>query len=115
MKRSQILGLVILSLILSVGHADQTPAYRDGYLLVKFADTGLSSTSEIARQQILDSTVGTGSCINQMYSAVPGLSLVKLKSGANVQSALSALSAAGGILYAEPDYFYKAQATPNVM
>ena len=112
MTRYSILGLVLFSLILSVSFAAETPTYRNGYLLVKFDETGLSSTSEIARQSIVTAAVGAASSVEKMYNIVPGLGLVKLN-GTTVDDAVMSFNATSGVAYAEPVYIRKIAAVPN--
>ncbi len=113
MRRYSILGLVLFSLILSVSSfAVEEPTYRDGYVLVKFDETGLSSTSKIARQSIITDAVGAASSVQKMYNIIPGLGLVKL-AGTTVESAVTSFNATSGVVYAEPVYIHTLAAVPD--
>jgi subtilisin family serine protease len=109
MKSRALIGLILLSLILSVCHANE---YREGYLLVRFSDEGTSSASDTARAAIADAAV-SGSVIEKTYTVVPGLGLVQLPQGVDVQSAQVSFASTTGVNYAEPDYIWQIQAIPN--
>ncbi len=108
MKRYSILGLVLSSILLSFCYGAE---YREGYLLVKFTDTGTTAASNAARQAVVNAA--GGGTIQRMYTLVPGLGLVKLPAGVDVLTAKAAFSASAGVQYAEPDYIQKVQAVPN--
>ncbi len=88
-----------------------TPAYREGYLLVKFSKGGTDAASVAARESILQAA--GGGCIQKQYSLVPGLALVALPEGRTVQDARLAFQSTPGVVYAEPDYKYCVAAIPN--
>jgi predicted outer membrane repeat protein len=90
----------------------QAADYREGYLLVKFKQTGTNSTAQAQRQALV--TAAGGECVQQMYtSLVPGLGVVKLPAGASTSAVRDAFIASGGVQYAEYDYKQTVQAVPN--
>ena len=120
MARKAIIGMILVVLFSALGIAGfyQTPPdtptsphYREGYLLVRFAETGVGATADALRAQILQSA--GGGTIQKMYTSIPGLALVKLPAGKDVASAKITYSATAGIQYAEPDYKLYLSATPN--
>ena len=109
MKRFGIIGLLLFSFIFlsAVCHAD----YREGYLLVRFSQTGTSPAANAARQAVVDAA--GGGTIEKMYPIVPGLGLVKLPDGTTVTAAQTAFSLTPGVCYSEPDYLGQWAKIPN--
>lgn len=110
MRHTLFTGLVLL-FVFCGGAFATTPEYRDGYLLVRFAETGLSSTANTTRQAVVNAA--GGGTIEKMYTIVPGLALVKLPDGVSVPSAKSKFRASIGVRYAEPDHIGTFAAVPN--
>jgi hypothetical protein len=81
--------------------------HGEGELLVRFAPQEDIFESEVARANILMSTLGSAS-IKQEYSIVPGLCLIRLPEGMTVEEGIRALSGSDDVLYVEPNYEVKA-------
>ncbi|MEJ5258791.1 MAG: S8 family serine peptidase [Anaerohalosphaeraceae bacterium] len=88
------------------------PLYRDGYLLVRFYETGTSSTAAAIRTAVVQQA-GGGTIVRMMGDLVPGLALVKLPAGVDVQKARIAFQATPGVQYASPDYIRTKALVPN--
>ena len=110
MRHMLFTGLVLL-FVFCGGAFATTPEYRDGYILVRFAEAGFSSTANATRQAVV--TAAGGGTIEKMYTIVPGLALVKLPDGVSVPTAKSKFRATIGVRYAEPDHIGKFAAVPN--
>ena len=115
MKRTIILNSVLFLLILPVLSvcfaADNDPCYVADRLLVRFTEQGITANADAARQAVV--AAAGGGTIEKMYSLVPGLGLIILPQGTDVQSAQTAFASTAGIAYAEPDYLWQIQAIPN--
>lgn len=111
MRHKLLAGLVLFFVIMG-GVFGETSEFRDGYLLVRFNETGVSAAANTTRQAVVSAAVD-GATIQKMYTLVPGLGLIKLPSGASVLTAKAAFRAAIGVQYAEPDYIQQIQAVPN--
>lgn len=112
MRYTQAILCIVLILIGFSGQIfAQSLAYRDGFLLVRFADSGTGAASVQARNNVVQAA-GGGSIV-RMYSLVPGLGLVQLPAGRSVPAAQAAFTATIGVQYAEPDYLYQIQRIPN--
>ena len=86
MKRNTFLGLTVLFIFILAGFVSAaTPAYREGYLLVKFSKGGTDAASVAIRESVLQAA--GGGTIEKLYTLVPGLALVKLPAGSTVQAA----------------------------
>jgi len=82
--------------------------YKVDHLLVRF-DPSIES---IQHAEIL-TELGGGEILRE-YRTVPGLCLVQLPAGQTVEQALQSYNQTAGVLYAEPDYQVRAEATiPN--
>jgi subtilisin family serine protease len=87
--------------------------YVPGEILVRFAPKAGSMQRNITEKSQILSSLG-GGVIKHTFKIVPGLTLVKLPSGLTVKDALKTFNKTGGILYAQPNYIYKADSTfPN--
>jgi len=99
---------VVIGLALLAGGgalAGLEPAYHPEQVLVKFRPgSSARETQRVLAAQRAE-TIRT-------YSLVPGLTLVKVPSGA-VKHVIEALSKNPNVLYAEPDYELKAEVIPN--
>ncbi len=89
--------------------------YVEGELLVRFApDANSFLPTSQKRGLLISAALGAEAQEKQQFKIVPGLSLVKLPEGVTVKEALAALSSDTTILYAQPNYEYKALITiPN--
>ena len=110
MRHMLFTGLVLL-FVFCGGAFATTPEYRDGYLLVRFNETGVSATSNTTRQAVINAA--GGGTIEKMFTTVPGLGLVKLPAGVSVLTAKSKFGTAIGVKYAEPDFIVRIKRTPN--
>ena len=92
MARKVIIGTVIVSLFSALliggffqnspGYQSPPGEYREGYLLVRFLETGTDPSAVAVRNSIMQ-TAGGGT-IEKLYTLVPGLALVKLPTGTEV-------------------------------
>jgi subtilisin family serine protease len=82
--------------------------YSSGELLVRF-DAAVKTGTQ--RVQAL-AAVGGGTVARE-FKLVPGLTLVKLPKGMDMQTALTRLNQTPGIRYAQPNYVKKILRTPN--
>jgi subtilisin family serine protease len=112
MKRTLILGLSALFFFFAGLVSAAGAEYREGYLLVRFNEQGVSAAANTTRQNIVNTAV-PGATIKKMYSLVPGLGVVQLPSGTSVATAKSAMQSASGVQHTEPDYIWRVQAIPN--
>jgi len=89
--------------------------YIEGELLVRFApDVNDFLPTSQKRGLLISAALGAKAQEKQQYKIVPGLSLIKLPAGVTVKEALAAISSDTTILYAQPNYEYKALITiPN--
>lgn len=110
MRHTFLAGLVVFFVFAGLGFSAD-PEYRDGYLLVRFTETGFSASANTTRQAVL--TAAGGGTIEKMYTLVPGLGLVKLPDGVSVPTAKAKFRASIGVKYAEPDYLGKYAAVPK--
>lgn len=86
------------------------PAYKPGELLVRFAPKPDGKQRTLAgKNDILASIYGGN--IKHSYKLVPGLTVVKLPPGKSVEDVLTTFNKSSGILYAEPNYRFKAIST----
>ncbi|RKY03753.1 MAG: hypothetical protein DRP56_10840, partial [Planctomycetota bacterium] len=85
--------------------------YREGYLLVRFANEGTNASADAARAAIV--AAAGGGTIEKMYTIVPGLGLVNLPDGTDTMAAQTAFDSTTGVVYAEQDYLWRVQAIPN--
>jgi len=119
MKRRVLISAIILLCLQAglAGAADLT--YKQGELIVRFADPGAEATigplSSRATKNMLSNLVIAGATVDKEYKRIaPGLALVKLPKGITVQDALLEFNRSGYVLYAEPNYKIKAfQTFPN--
>ncbi|MHC4644376.1 MAG: S8 family serine peptidase [Planctomycetota bacterium] len=87
-------------------------SYKPGELLVRFAPRTNGKQRTKAEREAVLAAIGGGN-IRRSYRLVPGLSVVKLPKGLSVEKALRIFNTKSEILYAEPDYYVEAVATPN--
>jgi subtilisin family serine protease len=85
--------------------------YREGYLLVRFLETGTTSSAVAARAAVIQAAGGGN--IEKMYPLVPGLALIKLPQGTSVNSARIAFQSTPGVQYAVQDHYGVFTAIPN--
>jgi subtilisin family serine protease len=88
------------------------PLYRDGYLLVRFYETGTTASAAAIRTAVVQQA-GGGTIVRMYNNLVPGLALVKLPAGSDVQAARVAFQATPGVQYASPDFIRKPAVIPN--
>ncbi len=81
--------------------------YAKGELLVRFAPRGDACEPGVNKADILMSTLGSAS-IEQEYSIVPDLCLIRLPEGMTVEDGIQALGNSNDVLYVEPNYEFKA-------
>ena len=100
-------------------------AYKQGELIVRFAD--VDAASQLAEGPLLMGPLTTkavkgaisdfilaGTVIEKEYGEVaPGLAVVKLPEGTTVTEAFVLFNQSANVLYAEPNYKYKLLAVPN--
>ncbi len=112
MRHTVYAGLVLSIVFLCAGSiASGNSGYREGYLLVKFAETGMTAEANVNRQAVLNAA--GGGTIEKMYPLVPGLALVRLPDGFSSGVAKSSFKTTIGVSYAELDHIYHFQAVPN--
>ena len=91
--------------------------YAEGEVLVRFAPQVQADACEpniMQASKINMLLSGLGATIEQQYSIVPGLCLLRLPEGMTVADALKILGERGEVLYVEPNYKYKAHSViPN--
>ena len=142
MKRQILVSLLILSAAAGVAAA-KNPRYKEGELLVRFADTGLQtptlaipldplsgygiSSSPVLQLRMrpgplstrtirnaVSNSVIAGAAVRQEYNRIiPGLALVKLPRGRTVAYAVFQFNRSPSVLYAEPNYKYRLGVTPT--
>jgi len=81
--------------------------YAEDQLLVRFAPQADVCEPDVARANTLMSTLGSAS-VEQEYSIVPGLCLIRLPEGMTVEEGIRALGQRDDVLYVEPNYKVKA-------
>jgi hypothetical protein len=96
---------------------------EQGELLVRFVerDTAPLSCPDLtgprtprAVREAISGRIVPGASVHQQYDeAVPGLTLIKLPQGTSVMEAMKRFGTCEDVLYAEPNYRYKLQRTPN--
>jgi len=87
--------------------------YKEGEILVLFAPKADGSQRATLERNTIIEDIDGGEVISS-YKLVPGLSLVKLPEGVKVKDVLTNFNKTTGILYAQPNYIYRAQSTfPN--
>jgi len=84
---------------------DRPPAYEPDQLLVQFDP----SMAPQARADLL--SAGHATVAEQLQ--VPGLALLRLPSGSDVPAASAAWTGRPGVVFAEPNYLYQLNATPD--
>ncbi|MHC4544956.1 MAG: S8 family peptidase [Planctomycetota bacterium] len=98
---------IVNAIILPEGHDfTNIPAdtdYAPGELLVRFAPKAIGIQLNTEEKNDILTSLGGGT-VEQNYTIVPGLSLVKLPTGLAVKDALKIYNNVGGILYAGPNY-----------
>jgi len=80
--------------------------YVEGELLVRFAPQGDVCESDVTSTNMLMSTLGSAS-VEQEYSIVPGLCLIRLPEGMTVEEGIRVLRESDDVLYVEPNYKVK--------
>ena len=103
---SIVLFLLASSLVMAAA------TYKDGQVLVRFADVGGKPATHTIKLAVLNSVL-PGSTILKDYTIVPGLTLVKLPPGALVPVSVSVLKQSSSVKYAEPDYQRSRFLTPD--
>jgi len=104
---------------------DDFSAYKEGELIVRFADVEAGAqlpegpvimgpmTSRAIRNSISD-YIFAGTVVNREYDEIaPGLTVVKLPEGMSVADAFIQFNQSANVLYAEPNYKYKLLAIPR--
>ena len=81
--------------------------YAEGELLVRFAPHVDVCEPDVVRANVLMTALGSAS-VEQEYSIVPGLCLIRLPEGMTVEEAIKVLGRSDGVLYVEPNYKVKA-------
>jgi len=81
--------------------------YGEGELLVRFAPQEDVCEPDVARVNMLMSTLGSAQ-VMQEYSIVPGLCLIRLPEGMTVEEGIRVLGESDDVLYVEPNYKVKA-------
>ncbi len=89
----------------NVAIADPATKFVPGELLVRFRG-GVSAASRV------DALADQGATLVS-ETAVPGLVLARLKPGQGVPGAVQAFERRSDVLYAQPNWIYRASATPN--
>ncbi|MHC4911573.1 MAG: LamG-like jellyroll fold domain-containing protein [Planctomycetota bacterium] len=85
-------------------------AYKAGEVIVRFAPAPDGQVQGMTERDGILSLLGGGH-VKESFEIVEGLSSVKLPGWMSVEEALERFNGAQGILYAEPDYEVKADAT----
>ena len=95
---------VVLAAVLAVpaSAAPLGPRYRDGELLVRFADGAAARGRATLRAGVA-----------RRFAGVPDLALVTLPPGVGVEEALAAYRRDPAVVYAEPNYTVRAAVVPN--
>jgi subtilisin family serine protease len=110
MKR-QILIISLILLFIPVLAKAADLSYKEGELLVRFADPAASTQT---KNNILNLALGCScSPVVKEYSIVPGLTLAKIPASMTVEQARVLLTQSSNILYAEPNFKFKLFVTPN--
>jgi len=92
--------------------AEQLP-YKEGQLLMRFANVAGRPLAGNTKETILNSII-PGCCVGKEYDGiVQGLTLVNLPSGTTVADALPLFSQSSAFLYVEPNYKLELAATPD--
>ena len=122
MKRQILISLIILSFLPAFATAEDLP-YKQGELIVRFADTSAQAMvrsvitgpmSSHAVKNAISNLIVPGAAVLREYDHVaPGLALVKLPAGTTVLDALLQFNLSAGVIYAEPNYKYKLCVIPN--
>ncbi|MHC4282598.1 MAG: S8 family serine peptidase [Planctomycetota bacterium] len=97
--------------------------YKQGEVIVRFADTGPKAPirrvipgplTSRALKNVISSMAAPGAVVHKEYDRiVPGLTLVKLPGHARVEDALSGFSRLADVLYVEPNYKRLLSVFPN--
>ncbi len=92
--------------------------YKQGELIVRFADTNIRQISGPRTTRSLRSdisaTIVSGAYVEKEYDQIaPGLALVKLPKGVSVSDAIILFNQSPNILYAQPNYKIWALIVPN--
>ena len=142
MKRQILVSLLVLLAITGLAAAKNS-RYKEGELIVRFADTdvqlptlaipldplsgygiptGLTLKPKVqagplstrARRNAVSNSIMPGATVLQEYDRiVPGLALVKLPKGRTVADAVFQFNRSPNVLYAEPNYKRRLSLTPN--
>ena len=104
--------LAISLILLSVASFARADDYKQGQLLVRFADVGGQPPDTAEKNTILCSIL-PGSSVQREYNIVPGLALVKLPAGTTVECSLPTFNQSPDILYAERNYELELAIIPN--
>ncbi len=104
---------------------DDFTAYKEGELLVRFAEVDAGAplpegpmlmgplTSKAMRNSI-SNYIFSGSIVDKEYDEIaPGLAVVSLPEGMSVADACIQFNQSANVLYAEPNYKYKLLTVPN--
>ncbi|MHC4110777.1 MAG: S8 family serine peptidase [Planctomycetota bacterium] len=81
--------------------------YAEGELLVRFAPQVDACEPSVDKASMLTSILGSAS-VEQEYSIVPELCLIRLPEGMTVEEGIRLLSESNDVLYVEPNYEVKA-------
>lgn len=111
MKRTILVTSLIILFASCFVFAEELP-YKEGELLVRFANVGGQVPDSDAKQAILNSIL-PNCCLCREYGIVPGLALIQLPSGTTVADALPQFSQSSSFLYVEPNYRLELYAVPN--
>jgi subtilisin family serine protease len=84
----------------------QNAPYANDRVLVRFAPAAGAATRSSAR-------AAARADLRESYRVVPGLELLKVRSGRTVEQAIAALRRNPNVLYAEPDYLVRPAVQPN--
>jgi subtilisin family serine protease len=101
-----LISFVLFSLLSNQCFAQHRHEYKSDRILVRFSDTRPDmpdiKMNSNDKTQVLGS-VDVGS-VQEEFDLVPGLSVVKLHQGQNVEDAIKKLNETKGVIYAQPDY-----------
>ena len=104
--------MIMFLTIVSPAMADELD-YKPGELIVRFAPKVDGKQQTPAERNTVLASIDGGT-VRRSCKLVPGLTLVTLAENVTVENALAAFQNANGILYAEPNYKIKLNATePN--
>ena len=92
-------------LLLPAATPEDFPTFVSGEVVVRFADAA-SAARRASALRAADATV-------ERALPLPGVRVLALPAGASVADAVADLRAQPGVLWAEPNYVYHADATPN--